>query len=329
MITVREGKRGVGKDGEVRCTVVGAGVIGLSCAWRLVEAGHEVRLVADREPGSTTSAVAAAIWYPYLAEPRERVGGWGATTYEVLRDLATAEPTAGIRMRPGVELFGTAQTDPWWSEAVPDLRRLNLPELPSGMADGWTFTSPVVDMPVYLAWLRTRLAARGVDLVTRHVTDLDDELEHNDVVINCTGLASRGLVGDHLLEPVRGQVVIMTNPGLASWSLHDAGPGELTYVVPRLETIIVGGTAERGSEELVPEPATADAILTRALRIVPVLAAARVLAHDVGLRPSRTEVRLEREDRSGGVIVHCYGHGGAGVTLSWGCAAEVVELLAG
>ena len=36
-----------------------------------------------------------------------------------------------------------------------------------------------------------------------------------------------------------------------------------------------------------------------------------------------SEVRVERE----GHVVHCYGHGGAGVTLSWGCADEVVELL--
>jgi D-amino-acid oxidase len=48
-----------------------------------------------------------------------------------------------------------------------------------------------------------------------------------------------------------------------------------------------------------------------------------VLRHKVGLRPSRSAVRLERDGR----VVHCYGHGGAGVTLSWGCADEVVELV--
>ena len=260
------------EGGGMRCVVVGAGVIGLSCAWRLVEAGHDVRLVADREPADTTSAVAAAIWYPYLAEPRERVVGWGATTYGVLQILADTDPASGIRMRTGVELFLDVQPDPWWVTAVPDLRRILAP----GMADGWSFTAPVVDMPVYLAWLRGRLAARGVALIIRQVPDLADELASCDAVINCTGLGSRELLGDHELQPVRGQVVIMTNPGLESWLLHDT-TDELTYVVPRLETVVVGGTAQRGGgNELTPDPATADAILARAMPLVPELASATV-----------------------------------------------------
>jgi D-amino-acid oxidase len=232
-------------------------------------------------------------------------------------------------MLPGIEVFRDVQPDPWWVTAVPDLRRVPIADLAGGMADGWTFTAPVIDMPVYLGWLRSRLAARGVDLSIRHVADLDAEFEHNDAVINCTGLGSRTLVRDRLLEPVRGQVVILTNPGLRSWWLYDASPTELTYVVPRLDTVVVGGTAERGSEGTIPDPTIAAAIKARALRLVPELADATVLGHAVGLRPARAEVRLEREERSGGAVVHCYGHGGAGVTLSWGCAAEVAELVAG
>lgn len=304
-------------------------MIGLSCAWRLVEAGHVVRLVADQEPADTTSAVAAAIWYPYLAEPRERVGAWGATTYDALRDVARDQPASGVRMLAGVELFDSVQPDPWWSSAVPDLRRLLARELPTSLADGWTFTAPVVDMPVYLAWLRTRLSARGVDLALRRVHELADELAHCDVVINCTGLGARALLNDHDLVPVRGQVIVLTNPGLASWWLNDRAPAELTYVVPRLETVVVGGTAERGEDHVVPDPATASAILSRALRLVPALSEAKVVGHRVGLRPARSEIRLERDETSAGPVVHCYGHGGAGVTLSWGCAGEVVALVAG
>jgi D-amino-acid oxidase len=53
-----------------------------------------------------------------------------------------------------------------------------------------------------------------------------------------------------------------------------------------------------------------------------------VKAVRVGLRPARPAVRLETEGTPGGVIVHCYGHGGAGVTLSWGCAEEVADVVA-
>jgi D-amino-acid oxidase len=48
-----------------------------------------------------------------------------------------------------------------------------------------------------------------------------------------------------------------------------------------------------------------------------------VVAHRVGLRPVRPEVRLEAVGR----VIHCYGHGGAGVTVSWGCAEEVLGLV--
>jgi len=95
------------------------------------------------------------------------------------------------------------------------------------------------------------------------------------------------------------------------------------YVVPRSRDVVVGGTATEGEWSRTPTPEVASAILRRALRLVPELAGAEVLGHRVGLRPSRSEVRLERV----GDVVHCYGHGGAGVTLSWGCAREVAELL--
>ena len=60
---------------------------------------------------------------------------------------------------------------------------------------------------------------------------------------------------------------------------------------------------------------------------MPALRGARVLDDAVGLRPARPAVRLEAEALDGGTVVHCYGHGGAGVTLAWGCADEVVRLV--
>jgi D-amino-acid oxidase len=76
------------------------------------------------------------------------------------------------------------------------------------------------------------------------------------------------------------------------------------------------------------DPGTAQAILARCVALEPDLADARVLSHAVGLRPGRPEPRLETERRDGGVVVHNYGHGGGGVTLSWGCAEEVVRHVA-
>jgi D-amino-acid oxidase len=98
--------------------------------------------------------------------------------------------------------------------------------------------------------------------------------------------------------------------------------------VPRSQDIVLGGTAQEGDERLAPDQATAAAILERCARLEPRLRGAEVLEHKVGLRPGRPSVRLEAERRAGGLLVHNYGHGGAGVTLSWGCADEVARLIA-
>ena len=66
-----------------RICVVGAGVIGLSCAVQLLEAGHRVDVVARDLPLETTSAVASALWYPYRALPQDRVTAWSRTSYAV------------------------------------------------------------------------------------------------------------------------------------------------------------------------------------------------------------------------------------------------------
>ncbi len=298
-----------------RITVVGAGVVGLTCAVRLLEAGHRVDVLARELPLETTSATAAALWYPYRALPQDRVTAWAAASYDAFAALAASEDPArcGVRMVAGTEVFAAAQPDPWWRSAVPSLDRVR--DLPAGYTDGWSFVTPVIEMPVYLGWLTDRVRALDGTL-TR--LDLDALPSGPDLVVNCTGLGARQLVADQTLTPVRGQVVHLEQRGLDRWWLDSEGP---TYVVPRAHDIVVGGTADEGEWGRTPSPATAAAVLARAERLVPELRGARVLRHRVGLRPVRPEVRLERI----GNVLHCYGHGGAGVTLGWGCADEVVS----
>jgi D-amino-acid oxidase len=291
---------------------VGAGVIGLSCAVRLAEAGHRVDVLARDLPLETTSAVAAALWYPYLAEPKDRVAGWGKATYDALIELVDQD--CGVRLMPGTEVLHGPAEDPWWVGAVPDLRHVRPPE---GYVDAWTFTAPVIDMPVYLRWLLDRLEELGGTVTRISLADLP---RTDGVVVNCPGLGSRRLARDDSTRPVRGQVVLLDGLDLDRWWLDESGP---TYVVPRLGQVVVGGTEEDGDWSRTVSPDTAESILTRATALVPELVKGRVVGHRVGLRPVRPTVRLETEGR----VVHCYGHGGAGVTLSWGCADEVVGLV--
>jgi D-amino-acid oxidase len=91
---------------------------------------------------------------------------------------------------------------------------------------------------------------------------------------------------------------------------------------------VLGGTAQRGDTRTSPDDADTAVILASLQRHLPALRGARVRAVRVGLRPWRRTVRLELERLPGGRrLVHDYGHGGSGYTLSWGCAAEVARLL--
>ncbi len=297
-----------------RVVVVGAGVVGLTCAVRLLESGHRVDVLARDLPLETTSAVAAALWYPYLSLPRERVLTWGAASYAEFIGLA-GEPGTGVRMVTGTEVLRRRQPDPWWREAIPSMARETA--LPSGYVDGWTFRTPVVEMPVHLRWLTTRVEELGGTLTRMNLSSLPTGA---DVVVNCAGLGSRLLGGDRSVVPVRGQVVVVEQVGLDRWWLDSEAP---TYVVPRSNDIVVGGTEEEGDWSRTPSPQSARSILDRAIRLVPELEGAKVLRHKVGLRPVRPAVRVERV----GDVVHCYGHGGAGVTLAWGTAADVATLV--
>ncbi|WP_148614818.1 FAD-dependent oxidoreductase [Nocardioides rubriscoriae] len=273
-----------------RVIVVGAGVVGLTCAVRLLEAGHRVDVVARDLPLETTSVVAAALVHPYLAGPVDLVERWTARSQAVFTALAAQDDRAGVRVLPG--------TDVGHGDAV----------------------APVVDMPRYLPWLVARVEALGGTVTRLNLAALPD---HGDVVVNCSGLGARLLGGDHTVVPVAGQVVVVEQVGLERWALDGRDGRPPTYVVPREREIVLGGTDDAGEWSRTPSPQVAADIVERATALVPALAHARVLRHRVGLRPARPVVRLERRGR----VVHCYGHGGSGVTLSWGCADDVVGLL--
>jgi D-amino-acid oxidase len=304
--------------------VVGGGVVGLTCALELARAGHRVRVHAADPPEATTSAVAAALWFPYRAAPADAVLRWGAVSRTAFTALA-ANPVTGVTLRPGTVVHRTPEADLWWAAGVPDVRPATPAELPPGVPAGTRCTLPVVDTGRYLPWLAGVARTAGVEFVRERVTRLGDV--PGDAVVVAAGLASGPLLGDDSGVPVQGQVVRLADPGLTGWVLDEDGPAGLTYVVPRGHDVVCGGTAVEGATGTDPDPDVEAAVLARARALVPGLRDAPVLSRAVGLRPGRPTVRLERVEQAGRPVVACYGHGGAGVTLSWGCAADVAALV--
>lgn len=299
-----------------RVTVVGAGVVGLSCAVRLAEAGHRVDVLARELPLETTSVTAGGLWLPFLAQPVEAVARWSRRTLDAFLDLAGQD--AGVTVREGY-LLGTGRERPAWSTGVPRLELAEVSRPTPRHEHGWRLRVPLVDMTAYLPYLLRRLNAAGGTLTRLPLT----ALPRRGLVVNCTGLASRALAADPSVTSIRGQVVWLTNPGLDTW-WSDEDPDRFTYVLPHPGRVVVGGTAERDDWSTTPDPATTERILARAVELVPELRSATVLSQRVGLRPGRSTVRLETVPGPEGTVIHCYGHGGSGVTLSWGCADDVL-----
>jgi D-amino-acid oxidase len=278
--------------------------------------------------------VAGAIWGPHLVGSDKRVARWGELTRDRLLALAD-EPAAGVRVLSGVQASRDGRWQPpAWLRQMDGQERCGSADLPDGYAVGWRYAAPVVAMPVYLSYLLDRLRRGSARLEAgSSFASLAGAAERcaAPVIVNCSGIGARHLVPDPEVSPVRGQVVVISNPGISEFfiGLGD-GPDGLAYVIPHADTVVLGGTEDAGDWSLEPDPGTAERIVRDCAAIVPAIGRARIVAHRVGLRPARPQVRLEEGELGPGRrLLHNYGHGGAGVTLSWGCALDVAAAVTG
>ena len=309
--------------------VVGGGVSGLTTAVCLADAGYSVRVWAADRPADTKSYAAGAIYSPFLIED-DRVPGWADETFAELKALAgdPAGNDTGVAMVFGREVCRTRAEAPPWALRVPDFRMCDPEELPTGFTSGWSYTVPVIDMPVYLRYLERRITERGGIVERRRISSLAEAAEAAPVVANCTGMGARELVPDPALRPVRGELVVVSNPGITSFvAEHNDTERELTYLLPNRDFVVLGGTAEVDRVDRAPDKSVAAGIIARCVEIEPLLKNAEVIDHRVGIRPARDQVRVERETLDETAVLHNYGHGGAGVSISWGCARYAIGLL--
>lgn len=318
--------------------VVGAGVIGLTTAICLVEAGVRVTVAAAEAPRETTSVAAGALWGPHLVGRDDRIARWAAVTRDRLAQLAAApigatELAGVVRTARGLAATASADAEPPEYTAGGSPARCDPAEVPDGYAAAWRLSAPLIAMPGYLDYLAGRLGqAGGTTAFGVRFGTLGDAREFAPrarVLVNCAGYGARDLTGDLDLIAVRGQAVVVRNPGLRDFFVGTGAAGwPLTYLFPHEDVVVLGGTEEPGRDSRAPDPATAERILAACTAIRPELRDAAVVDHRIGLRPVRPSVRLDTEQAPGGVtVVHSYGHGGAGVTLSWGCAEDTVGLV--
>ncbi|KAM3853189.1 D-aspartate oxidase isoform 1-T1 [Vipera latastei] len=193
---------------------------------------------------------------------------------------------------------------------------------------GQAFTTLKCDCPSYLIWLEKRLKENGGQVHARKIEDLWELYRDFDIVVNCSGLGSRKLTGDLDIHPIRGQVLKVHAP----WIKHFIRDGDgLTYIYPGIHNVTLGGIREKDNWNLSPDPVTSKNIFDRCSTLEPSLRTAENIQVKVGLRPSRSAVRLQKEvltHKSEKLpVVHNYGHGGGGFSIHQGTAKEATWLV--
>jgi D-amino-acid oxidase len=104
---------------------------------------------------------------------------------------------------------------------------------------------------------------------------------------------------------------------------------DIGYIIPQSDIVVLGGTYQLDDWNTTPTEEDSRHIRSICAEILPAIGLIQDGQVQVGLRPYRDNgVRLEHERTEDGInIVHCYGHSGTGVTLSWGCAKDVVKIV--
>ena len=309
-----------------KIAIVGAGVSGLTCAALFAERGHRAAIFAEQIGQQTTSGAAAALWFPYDCEPRDKMITWALATYRVLVDLSR-DPRSGVSL---IELCQFSRTGdlqiPDW--AIPlGASSVAAAVCVAPFKSGFALQVPLMDTTIYLDYLANRFHGVGGEIHANVRLEKLEEIDRDfDLIINCAGIGARELVHDVDLEPHRGQVATIRKiDNLKCAIVCDDAP--LMYAIPRMNDCVLGGTNEI-SDNLVVDPSSTSRIVAECARVLKI-DNPRVLNERVGLRPFRKSgVRLERAQlRDGRTVIHNYGHGGSGFTLSWGCARHVLEFL--
>lgn len=236
--------------------VLGAGVMGLTTACLVQEAGFPVTLYAAALPPHTTSNIAGGQWSPFghfredQVTPEWRTQFARALDYSWRRFQIMLGPEYGVRwLTTYVE--GARPTPEALAPYHIDERRLSEREHPFRIEHLSRYDTMYAEVGRLLRQLRRDVQLGGGKFEIRRFASREElNTLPEQLIFNCTGLGSRDLFGDTDLIPARGQLAVL----VPQPEIRYAFSGQAGYMFPREDGIVLGGTFERDVWETTPEP---------------------------------------------------------------------------
>ncbi len=259
------------KSGIRDCAVIGCGVVGLSTARLLQEAGLEPVIYTKDQPPNTTSNVAGGYWSPVTlydldrVTPEFRAQFNEAAHFAHRRYQSFAGEDYGVHWRTIYRLGAQPYAPPPASSPMSDLADLyeghvlGREENPFAGANARREHSMLIEPAIYLNALRRDFFVAGGKIQIRDFASAEEIANvPENLIFNCTGLGARALFHDAELTPVKGQLVfLIPQPEIDYCTL---GPGDI-YMFPRRDGILLGGSHDPGVWDLTPDPAVTGRIL--------------------------------------------------------------------
>mmetsp|Transcript_17742 Transcript_17742/g.28720 ORF Transcript_17742/g.28720 Transcript_17742/m.28720 type:complete len:334 (-) Transcript_17742:598-1599(-) len=321
--------------------VIGNGAQGLAAARKLLESRmFTVDVIYDKRGLQPPNA----LWElpPYKVGPEDVVARWAKATFLEYIYLHANVPECGVTYPVPFYALSRNQIHPNAHAAfLPNYRhgRSVLEDVALQKAcgrhvlqtyvDAQVYDSAVLDTRTFLEWERRRIQELGGKFIRAELNGLKDVQKFSPqaaLIVNCSGIGSKGLVGDDKIYPIKGQVLHVDNMTHVNVALVDEDTG--AYAIPG-ESLEIGGTSEPGVWDRKVSKTASKEIMAKAKQMIPALETTKELDIDVwsGLRPARKDgIRFELDTSCGVRTLHCYGHGGAGIITAIGAANDIVAL---
>lgn len=345
--------------------VVGAGVIGISTAFRLFEINpnFKVTVLSKSFPDdglidvNYTSNKAGAHFRPFPSKDENELRDSKLThlTYKKFLKLSESNPETSIRIIDGYDFIEFdnkfyKNLSQGYTEIIEDFKLIKDSDLPGDAKFGAKYKTFSVNPYIYMKFLIDLMVSKKfkIELVQKYVSSLKQvsELYPNSTIINCTGLGLQ-YSGCNLYDPksfkIRGQILLVRPPKKAREEgcfnktvTYQLSNGEWNFIIPRIlengeQSMVLGGSKTLNNLNKYPIKGESLKIINNAKSRFP------ELFHDdgnldiidtiVGFRPAReTGVLINTEFHDNVKIVNCYGFGGSGVEMSWGAAVKAADL---